>query len=537
MRLDKEKYMYKIKESSFRPFKNRIFLVMWIAGLVSNIGTWMYSLSASWLMTSLSASPLIIALVQTATTLPIFLFALPAGALADIFDRRTILILINIMMLAASSVFTIMVWQEAVSAIYLLIFTFLLGSGAAFMAPAWQSVIPQIVPKGDLPQAVVLCGISINLSRAIGPALAGLLISMYGLTSPFIVNSLSFVVVIVLLWWWEYSIPPVNKALPPERVWSAIKLGIRYACHSKSLKVTIFHVLGFMFFANAFWGLLPIISKNQFDGDVTFFGMLMGGIGFGSVSGAFILPKFRSRLTINQIVAVGAIGTSFVTGYFSIATDQTIALMCSFVFGISWIFVLSSVNVSAQQALPDWVRARGLAVFMMTFFGSISLGAAFWGWLAGFASVKIAMLSAAIGGISFAVLSFRLELQQGRKLDLTPSNHWPEPVVYEKVKYKAGPVIIQIFYDIDEKNRIEFLEAIYQLKPVRNRNGAYHWGVYEDTERKGHFVENFMEESWAAHLRHHERVTQSDKPLQDAVLEFHKGKEPPIVKHLLASYN
>ena len=297
-------------ESTLAPFKHRTFAVMWAAALISNIGTWMHSVGAGWLMTDLSPSPLIIALVQTATTLPVFLFALPAGALADIFNRRSLLLITNVLMLAAAVIFALMVWQDMVNAVMLLIFTFLLGAGAAFMAPAWQAVIPGMVPKDQLPQAVALGGISINLSRAIGPALAGLLITLYGISSPFIANAISFIAIIIALIWWKNVTPPSGNNMPPERVWSAMKAGMRYASNSPLLKATMWHVLGFMFFANAYWGLLPIISKQTLQGDATFFGMLMGAVGFGAVLGAFLLPRIKQKLTANQMVAVGTLGTS-----------------------------------------------------------------------------------------------------------------------------------------------------------------------------------------------------------------------------------
>lgn len=336
--------------------------------------------------------------------------------------------------------------------------------------------------------------------------------------------------------WWKNITPATGNNMPPERVWSAMKTGLRYAINSPPLKATMWHVLGFMFFANAYWGLLPIISKETLQGDATFFGMLMGAVGFGAVLGAFLLPRIKQKLSANQMVAVGTLGTSLITGYFALAQHQNIAIVASLVFGISWILVLASVNVSAQQALPNWVRARGLAVFMMVFYGSMSVGATFWGWLAGVTSIQTSMLAAAIGGIIFILFSYRSQLQQGKDLDLTPSHHWQMPLTHDRVKDSAGPVIIQIHYKVADNDREAFLAALYALKPARQRDGAHSWGVYEDTERQGCFVEHFKEDSWAEHLRHHERVTHADKPLQDAVLAFHQGSDRPKVLHLLAAY-
>ncbi len=523
------------KESALSPFKHQAFAIMWIAALISNIGTWMHSVGAGWLMTNLSPSPLIISLVQTSTTLPIFLFALLAGALADIFNRRILLLIINCLMLIVASTFAILVYSGNITAELLLIFTFLFGAGAAFIAPAWQAIIPQIVSKEELPQAVTLGGISMNISRAIGPALAGLCISFYGLSSPFIANAISFIAIIMALLWWKYTVPAQSgKTLPPERVVSAIKAGVRYAIHSNPLKSTMWHIAGFMFFANAYWGLLPIISKHQLHGNATFFGSLMGAVGFGAIIGALFMPKLQSKFSANQMVTIGTIGTSLVTLYFAVVENQILAVITSLCFGMSWLLVLASVNVSAQQALPDWVRARGLSAFLMVFFGSMSLGAAFWGWLAVLLSIKTSLFVASIGGITFIAFSYKAELQQGKNLDFTPSLHLKDPVTHSFIHNDEGPVIIQIYYNIAMVNREAFLKAIYKLKHSRMRDGAYQWGVYEDTERQGYFIEFFMEESWGAHLRHHTRITNTDKQLQDIVIAFHNDTEPPQVRHFLA---
>lgn len=522
--------------SALAPFRHSTFAVMWFAALISNIGTWMHSVGASWLMTELSPSPLIISLVQTSSTLPFFLFALPAGALADIFNRRSLLLITNSLMFGATIVFALLVWQEMANELILLLFTFLLGTGAAFMAPAWQAVIPTMVPKEDLPQAVALGGISINLSRAIGPALAGLLITVYGVASPFIANAASFIAIIFALIWWKNKSSVTNNNLPPERVFQGMRTGLRYVRNSGPLRATMWHVFGFMFFANAYWGLLPIISRTTLHGEASFFGILMAAVGFGAVLGATIIPKLKNVFSANQLVAIGTLGTVGITGLFSILVDQYIAVIASLVFGISWILVLTSVNVSAQQALPDWVRARGLAVFLVIFFGSMSAGTTFWGWLASVTTIQTSMLFASIGGIAFVFVSFRSKLQQGKNLDLSPSHHWLEPVVHDRVDGDEGPVIIHIEYLVKDSDRNNFLKAIYELRPARLRDGAYGWGVFENTENPGRFVEQFTEESWTEHLRHHERVTKADKPLQDKVVNFHQGKDQPKVSHFLASY-
>ena len=520
-----------IKDSALAPFKHTAFTLFWLAALISNIGTWMNSVGASWLMADLRTSPLMVALVQTSTTLPFFLLALPAGALADIIDRRKLLIIINVFMMLSAAVFAFIVWRNEASPLVVLCLIFVLGAGAAIMAPAWQSLVPTMVPKADLSQAVALGSININLSRAIGPAIAGILVTKYGLTAPFAANALSFVAVIVAAFFWRQAQTYSTSAIPPEKVWRAIRAGIRYSLFSKPLQATMLHAFGFMFFANAFWGLIPVIAKQNLLGDAAFFGNLMAAIGAGGVLTGLYLPVFKHWFKANTLVVIGTLGTAIVTGYFAVATSQWQTIAASIVFGIGWVLVLSSVNISAQQSLPDWVRARGLAIFLMVFFGGISLGSAFWGWIANLYSVSYAMYGAALGAILFMLLTCKVMLQQGGEMDLTPSLHWPVPVMTEAVDFDQGPIMVTISYQINQNNTDAFLRAIYQLRTVRLRNGVYRWGVFENTENPGQFLEYFMEDNWAEHLRHHNRVPKQDKILQDQVLAFHEGEKPPKVSH------
>ena len=476
-----------------------------------------------------------VALVQTSTTLPFFILALPAGALADIIDRRKLLIIINVFMMLAAALFAFIVWRNEASPLAVLGFTFLLGTGGAFMAPAWQALIPSMVSKANLSQAVALGSININLSRAIGPAITGILVTKYGLTAPFAANALSFIAVIVATFFWRQKQSYSASNIPPEKIWRAIRAGIRYSLFSKPLQATMVHAFGFMFFANAFWGLIPLIVKHNLHGDAAFFGSLMTAIGAGGVLAGLYLPVFKRWFKVNTLVIIGSLGTAIVTGYFAIATAQWQAIVAGIVFGIGWVLVLSSVNISAQQSLPDWVRARGLAVFLMVFFGGISLGSAFWGWIANLYSVNFSMYGAALGAILFMLLTCKIKLQQGGELDLTPSLHWPVPVVAEAVDFDQGPVMVTICYQINQQDKQAFLKAIYQLKSVRMRNGVYRWGVFENTEKPGQFLEYFMEDNWAEHLRHHNRVPKQDKILQDQVLAFHDGEEPPSVTHYVSS--
>jgi MFS family permease len=523
------------KESALAPFKYRAFTIFWLAALISNTGTWMNSVASSWLMADLQTSPLMVALVQSATTLPFFILALPAGALADIIDRRKLIMTANALMMSTAAIFAYLVWKQDISPQGILILTFLLGAGAALTAPAWQSLIPGTVPKAHLSQAVALGSININLSRAIGPAIAGVLVTTYGLPTPFAVNALSFIAIILATLSRKPEQLHSTSSIPNEKIWWAIRAGIRYSLFSKPLQATMMHAFGFMFFANAFWGLIPVIAKSNLHGDAAFFGNLMAAIGAGGVLAGLCLPTVKRWFKVNTVVAIGSFGTATVTAYFAVVSLQWQAIAAGFVFGVSWVLVLSSINISAQQSLPDWVRARGLAVFLIVFFGGISLGSAFWGWVANLYSVSYAMYGAAVGAVIFLLLTCRLKLQQGGEMDLTPSLHWPVPVAAETVGFEQGPVMVTICYQVNQDDKQAFLKAIYRLKAVRMRNGVYRWGVFENTETPGQYLEYFMEDNWAQHLRHHERLPNADKVLIDQVLVFHQGQQPPKVTHYIAA--
>ncbi|MHB1402505.1 MAG: MFS transporter [Thiobacillus sp.] len=368
--------------SPWAPFGERAFTVLWVAMVISNVGTWMNDVGSGWLMTTLVLNPFMVALVQAATTAPIFLLALPAGAVADIVDRRKLLILVNSLMAVTAGVLAALVMFERMTAELLLLFTFLLGAGAAFIAPAWQAVVPQLVPRDKLGAAVALNSMGINVSRAIGPALAGVLIVALGITAPFALNALSFIAIVAALAWWRGE-PAKASLLPPERIGEAMLNGLRYAWNSTPLRDTLVRAAAFFLFASAYWALLPVIAKTSLQGDARVYGVLLGCVGVGAVLGAILLPKIRPRLGPDRTVAVGTLGTAGVLAAFALVANVYVAAAASLLAGVSWIFVLSSLQISAQTALPNWVRARGLSLYLTVFFGAMALGSVVWGKLEG----------------------------------------------------------------------------------------------------------------------------------------------------------
>jgi MFS family permease len=519
--------------SPWSPFRHTNFAVLWTATVIANIGTWMYNAASGWLMTSLNPDPFVVSMVQVATTLPMFLFAVPAGALADIVDKRRFLIGAEVLTTAVSAVFAAIVALQLANPFNLLLFTFLIGAAGAITAPAWQSIVPQLVPKQDLQPAIAVNSVGFNISRAVGPALGGLIVAGIGIAAPFWLNAASNLGIVGALLWWRAPKGSTSR-LPVERFGSAIRTGFRHARNNPHLRATLIRGAAFFLFASAYWALLPLVARTQVAGGPELYGFLLGAIGAGAVGAAFILPWLKTKLGPDRTVATGTVGTAMALLLFAFARDAATALAACLIAGASWIAVLASVNVSAQVALPEWVRGRGLAIFITTFFGTLTAGSAIWGKVAGIAGLPLAHILAAVGALIAIPLTWRWKLQTGARLDLTPSLHWPTPIVAGEIEHDRGPVLVTIEYKIDAKNREPFLAALERVAQERRRDGAYAWGVFEDTAEQGRILETFLVESWLEHLRQHERVTNADRVLQETVGRFQTEGTPKIT-HFVAA--
>ena len=520
--------------SSLSPFYHPTFTVLWIATVGSNVGTWMQNAASGWLMTGLDPDPFVVSLVQVASSLPMFALALPAGALADIVDRRHLLIVIQTVVVTLVAAFGLLVWLGRVTPALLLSFSFLAGAAAALIAPAWQSIVPQLVPREHLQPAVALNSIGVNVSRAVGPALAGLIIAAWGLAAPFWLNALSTLGVIAALIWWRSSGEGAPTRLPVERFGRAIRAGLRHAHYNPHLRAALVRSAGFFIFASGYWALLPLVARDQVAGGPKFYGILLGTIGAGTVAGAFVLPWLKRTLGADKLVVAGTVGTAVALLLFGLARQPVAALMASLVAGLSWIAVLATLNVSAQIALPAWVRGRGLSIYGTVMFGGLTLGSAIWGQVAAITSLPAAHFAAAAGALLAIPLLWRWKLQTGAAVDLAPSMHWPEPVLSSDIEADRGPVLVTVEYRIRSDDRDAFLDAVAKLANERRRDGAFDWDVFEDAAQEGRFVETFLLDSWIEHLRQHERVTHADRVLQEAVNGF-QAEGTPQVTHLVSA--
>ncbi len=518
--------------SAWTPFGERPFLVIWTATVIANIGSWMYNVASGWLMLDLNPSPLMVSMVQVANALPMFLFAVPAGALIDIVDRRQFLIVSESTITLMTAVFAALVWSKHISAASLLGLSFLIAVGSAFTAPAWQAVVGQLVPKAQLPVAVAANSVGINVSRAVGPALGGAVAVAFGIAAPFWITAFSNLAVIFALIWWH---PPTKERnrLPAESFGSAFRTGVRHAQHNPALRSTLVRAVAFFFFASAYWALLPLVANEQIHGGAGLYGVLLGAIGAAAIATSFFLRRLRLALGANRLLAAASLTTGIATALFALAHNPVLGTIASIVAGGAWIAAVSSLNISAQVSLPDWVRGRGLAMYVAVMFGSLTVGSAAWGEIAGLTSASTALLLASLGTLTAIPATWNWKVQASATLDLTPSNHWPQIDAIHEGEPDRGPVLVTVEYCIDVAKARGFLQAMGEFAGERMRDGAYGWQIFEDPAAKGRYLEVFLTDTWSGHLRQHERVTHEDQTREQILRNFNVG-DGPTVRHLIA---
>ncbi|MBD2465868.1 MFS transporter [Oscillatoria sp. FACHB-1407] len=520
--------------SAWAPLRQPLFRALWIAAIASNIGTWMQNVGAAWLMTSLTPSPLLVALLQATTSLPVFLVGLPAGAIADIVDRRQLLLWTQGWMLVAAAGLTVLSWLDLVNAWTLLAFTFALGLGSAMNAPVWQAIIPELVPKSDLAAAVALNGVAFNAARAVGPAIAGLLVAAAGPSAVFLLNALSFLGVMGVIYRWQR--PPRTSTLPTERTIGAIRAGVRYLRHAPSLQAVLIRGGVFICCGSALWALLPVVVRQELGLDAVHYGVLLGCMGLGAVIGAALLPKIRQIFSLNHQIMVATI--MFAMATIALAYVREFWGLCLFMVaaGVAWVNLLSVLNVAAQTVVPQWVQARALGMYQLVFQGGMALSSIFWGAIAARTSIAIALLFAGLGLLVGLTASVRYRLRSGEQLDLAPALHWAEPTVVVELRPDDGPVLVTLEYYINPDEAQAFRQTMQMLGEVRQRDGAIYWGVCCDLADPSRYLETFVVESWSEHLRQHNRVTHADLEIEQQVRSFHLSKTPPKVSHLIYNY-
>ncbi|GAB3481005.1 MFS transporter [Polaromonas eurypsychrophila] len=498
--------------------------MLWFTWLTANICMWMNDVAAAWLMTSLTTSPIWVALVQSASTLPVFLLGLPSGAMADILDRRRYFIITQFWVAAVAVILCITIVMGGMTAPLLLALTFANGVGLAMRWPVFAAIVPELVPRTQLPAALALNGLAMNASRIIGPLVAGALIASAGSEYVFVLNAvLSLISGFVIMRWRREHVP---SPLGRERLVSAMRVGVQFVRQSARLRAVLLRVALFFFHSTALLALLPLVARGLGGGASTFT-LLLASMGVGAIALVFVLPRLRQRLSRDALVLGGVLLQSGATALVALAPSIYVASPAMALAGAAWLTTANTLSVSAQVALPDWVRARGMSIFQMAIMGASAAGAAVWGQVATVSSVPTAMLVAALTG---AVANFATQWffkDRSIEEDMTPSHEFKAPSA--AAPPLTGHVRVTIEYQIDPAKAVEFRALMQESRRSRLRQGALAWELLRDISDPGRYIEQITDESWTEHLRRFDRVTAGDVALRDRKLAFHLPETPPVI--------
>jgi MFS family permease len=516
--------------STWAPLTLGVFRALWLATLVSNIGTWMQTVGAQWLLVDEPNAATLVALVQTANSLPVLLLALPAGVLADFFDRRRLLLAVQLFLVSAGGLLTVLTLGGQMPPALLLAFTFTLGAGTAMQAPVYQALIPDIVPRAQLPSASALASISINIARAVGPALAGLVISAAGVGAVFAVNAATYALYVVVLLAWRSPTPSTQE--PVERFVPALRAGARYVRHAPVVRRIILRLALFLLPANVLWSLLAVIANQRLGLGSSGYGLLLAALGIGAVAGAFVLPSVSARLSPSRMLLVASLVFAVALVVVGTTVDTILAIIVLVPAGAAWIAVLASLNAAVQAFLPGWVRARALSTYQLVQFGTIALSAAGWGAIADAIGLAPAFLVAAALLAAAGASVLLLPLIDVEGLDRSSVSYLPEPHLAVTPAADAGPVLVQVTYTVPPERADQFVQAMQAVGRSRRRTGATSWRLYQHGEVSDTYVETFLVPSWSEHLRQHGgRLTGADRAFDEAARSL--SDSSPTVAHLL----
>ena len=523
------------KATLFTPFTYAVFRAIWIAGLVSNVGTWMQNVAGVWLVTTLTTSALLVALMQTATSLPAFLLSMPAGAMADLVDRRKLLLFMQGFMAVVATGLGVLTFTNGVSAYGVLGFTFLLGMGAALNAPIWQSVATELVPRPALPSAITLNGVSNNIARAIGPAIGGAVIAYYSAGWVFMLNGVSFLGTWAVVYFWKREVTETSG--PAENFIGALRAGLRYVQYSPAIYGVLMRTFAFSFGAAAMWGLVPVVVARKLHLSSGHYGVMLSWLGAGAVTGAFLMGRAGSRLNLNQRVLLGVLAFGGTNLALALVSQIYLLYAVMFFSGIAWLMVMTSFSTTVQLSVPKWVQARVISVYMLVFQAGQSVGSLVWGELADHQSLEIALLAAAGWMLASALLALPFPMHSAEGLDLDPAEHWPDPVLDGNIDPDDGPVMVTIEYRVEPADWAAFQVAAEQLKRLRLRDGALRAGVFADVTDPTRIIEFFYVATWGEHQRQHHRFTREDQAMEAQVRQLHTGPDEPRITLLLSFPN
>lgn len=519
------------RSSTLAPFRHGIFRAVWTASLASNFGGLIQSVGAAWLMTSITTSSDMVALVQASTALPIMLFSLASGAIADSFDRRKVMLVAQGFMLVISILLTIFAYKGLITPWMLLSFTFLIGCGTALNNPSWQASVGDMVPREDLPAAVALNSMGFNLTRSVGPAIGGIIVAAAGAAAAFAVNAASYVALLTVLARWKPDLSP--SRLPRETLGAAMGAGLRYMAMSPNIGKVLLRSSVFGFTSGSILALLPLVARDLVSGGPLTYGIMLGAFGLGAVGGALISGRLRQMLSSEVMVRCAFLGFSICSLTAALSPYAWLTATGLLIGGACWVLALSHFNVTVQMSTPRWVVGRALSIYQTATFGGIALGSWVWGVVAETHGVEAALIAAAISMLAGGAIGFVVPLPQLTTMNLDPLNRWTEPLLSLDLKPRSGPIAIMIEYVIGEKDLPEFIELMAERGRIRRRDGARNWTLARDLENPDIWIESYHTPTWLEYVRHNTRATYADAAISERIRALHSGAERPRVRRMI----
>lgn len=519
------------RRSPLAPFRNDTFRLIWVASLASNFGGLIQAVGAAWMMASISTSANMVALVQASTALPIMLFSVASGALADNFDRRRIMLTAQCFMLVVSATLTLLAWYDLLTPWLLLTFTFLIGCGTALNNPAWQASVGDMVPREDVPSAVALNSMGFNMTRSVGPAIGGAIVAAAGAAAAFAVNAVSYFALLFALFRWKPAIPA--STLPREDFARAVTAGLRYVTMSPNILRVMFRGFAFGLAASAILSLLPLVARDLVAGGPFTYGILLGCFGFGAIGGALLSARLRERFTGETIVRMAFAGFAVSAAITATSTLSIVTGGALLIAGACWVLALSLFNTTVQLSTPRWVVGRALSLYQTTTFGGMAGGSWVWGTLADTHGAPTSLYVSAGVMVLGAAIGLRYALPQFEALDLAPLNRFSEPNLPLDLKPRSGPIVVLIDYEIDEADIPAFLTAMTERRRIRIRDGAGQWALMRDLENPTLWTETYHVPTWVEYVRHNQRRTQADAENGERLRRLHRGSEGPRVHRMI----
>ena len=511
--------------AALAPLQVPVFRMLWFTWVTANACLWMNDVAAAWMMTSLTTKPIWVALVATASTLPVFLLGLPSGALADILDRKRFFLLTQVWVALVAIALSVTVFAGFITPALLLSLTFANGIGLALRWPVYAAIVPELVPRDKLPAALALNGIAMNASRIVGPLIAGALIASFGSAYVFMLNAVLSLMAAIAISRWNREVQP--PPLGPEKLLGAIRVGLQFAGQSSHLKGVLVLISLFFFHSTALLALLPLVARGLPGGGAGTYTALLAAMGSGAIAAALYMPRLRQVWSRDGLVARSATLQSVAMLVVAFAPNAWVAVPAMVALGVAWITTANALSVSLQMGLPDWVRARCMSMYQMAIMGASALGAATWGQVATHSTVKTSVCMGAASGLVTMLLAIWRMKDLRVEEDQTPSDQFRRPVTV--LAPQSGQVLTSIEYLIDPARSSEFRALMQQSRSSRLRHGALHWELLRDLSTPGRFVEQITDASWTEHLRRFERVTASDAALRDRKLAFHIGEHPVVI--------